>query len=147
MASLATLGAHLQSWELWILNLLILFTPFQMLLKCLSSHPGFRRKISVKNCFKKSLKNIPQQSISFRCWRPSSELCSSNETQISPCYCWPDPPLWLEVHHLHLSILGGTLQASEDLRKYPQGKSNALSSSSQVFSTLHFNIILLAFAV
>ena len=52
MASLATLGALLQSWELWIRNLLILFTPFQMLLKCLSSHPGFRRKISVKYCKK-----------------------------------------------------------------------------------------------
>ena len=71
----------------------------------------------------KSLKNIPHHGVfpSFRGWGPSSELCRSNEAQISRSCGGPRASLWLEVHHLHLPIFGGTLQATKDLWEYSEG--------------------------
>ena len=119
MASLPALEP-LPLWELLIQNLLILFIPFQMLLKCLSLLPGFRR-ISVKYC--KEFEKYPLHGMfpSFRRWGLSSELRRSNEAQIWPGYRGARSSLWLEVHHLHLPIFGGTLQATKDLWEYSEG--------------------------
>lgn len=60
-------------------------------------------------------------AVPFRFWWFCAELCSADDSPVSQCNCGLDPSLRLEIHHLHLRLIGRIVPTAENIRKYPEG--------------------------